>query len=208
MADYKHQRNSLVDRLVEREYISQPAVIEALRTVPRHEFVPAGSREQAYHDRPLPIGDQQTISAPHMVGLMTELLDVGPSDHVLEIGTGCGYHAAVVAEVVGAEHVFSVEYSEQLAVSARDRLREQGYRISVRTGDGRAGWPAHAPYDAAYMTCAAVELPAALPEQVRTGGQIVAPIGTNHQQLYRFTVTDAGLSREANGAVRFVQMRG
>ena len=208
MTEYDRQRHALVDELVSREYVSDPVVIDALRTVPRHAFLPPDSRDQAYRDRPLPIGDQQTISAPHMVGLMTELLDVTPGDRVLEIGTGCGYHAAVLAEVVGDNHIYTVEYSETLANQARERLRELGYEVSVRVGDGREGWPDNAPYDGISMTCAAPELPAPLAEQVHTGGQIVAPIGSHRQRLYRYTATGTGLDRESHGAVRFVQMRG
>lgn len=207
MSNHDRNRQALVDRLVDHEYVSDPAVIEALRSVPRHAFVPEGSRGRAYEDRPLPIGEDQTISAPHMVGLMTDLLDVVAGDTVLEVGTGCGYHAAVVAEIVGGENVYSVEYSESLAETAREQLHELGYAVAVRSGDGSQGWPAHAPYDAAYLTCAPSELPAAIHGQVRTGGRIVAPIGDHRQHLYRYTKTDAGLDRESHGAVRFVPMR-
>ena len=206
--DFEREREQLVERLAGR--IDDGATLEALRSVPRHEFVPEGRRGKAYADRPLPIGDDQTISAPHMVGIMVELLDADPGDDVLEIGTGCGYHAAVTAEVVGPEHVYSVEYSEELARRARETLAELGYGdISVRVGDGREGWPEHAPYDAAYLTCAAEELPEAVAEQLRPGGVALAPIGTARQTLKRFRKReDGGFDVETHGGVRFVQMRG
>ncbi|MEF8756961.1 MAG: protein-L-isoaspartate(D-aspartate) O-methyltransferase [Halobacteriales archaeon] len=208
--DFETQRENLVDRLASRGRISDPATERALRDVPRHEFVPENRRSAAYADRPLPIGDGQTVSAPHMVGIMTDLLDVDPGDRVLEIGTGCGYHAAVTAEVVGAEHVYSVEYAAELVEDARETLSELEYDgISIRHGDGREGWPEHAPYDAAYLTCAATDFPDAVVEQVRPGGRLLAPIGSARQTLIRATRrADGSLERESHGAVRFVQMRG
>ena len=136
--------------------------------VPRHEFVPENRRGSAYEDRPLPIGEGQTISAPHMVAMMTDLLALDPGERVLEIGTGCGYHAAVTAEIV--DGLRSVEYHEPLAVVARERLARLGYEVDIRVGDGHEGWPEGAPYDAAYLTCAAPEIPAAVVRQVRPGG--------------------------------------
>jgi protein-L-isoaspartate(D-aspartate) O-methyltransferase len=127
---------------------------------------------------------------------------------VLEIGTGCGYHAAVTGEIVGDDNVYSVEYVERLAQDARRRLNRLGYDVRVRVGDGHAGWPEHAPYDAAYLTCAAVELPRKVVDHLRVGGTIVAPVGTGRQTLVRATKTDAGLDRETHGAVRFVRMQG
>jgi len=208
--DFETQRENLVDRLTSRGRISDPATERALRAVPRHEFVPGNRRSAAYADRPLPIGDGQTVSAPHMVGIMTDLLDLERGDRVLEIGTGCGYHAAVTAEVVGAGNVYSVEYSAELVADARETLSELGYDgISIRQGDGHEGWPEHAPYDAAYLTCAAGDFPEAVVEQVRPGGRLLAPIGSARQTLIRATRrADGSLERESHGAVRFVQMRG
>ncbi|ELY84691.1 protein-L-isoaspartate(D-aspartate) O-methyltransferase [Natrinema altunense] len=190
--------------------VDDDRVLEALASVPRHEFVPAAHRDRAYADRPLSIGDGQTISAPHMIAIMTDLLAADPGDEVLEIGTGCGYHAAVTAELVGDEHVYTVEYSDELAEQARDRLAALGYDgVSVRVGDGRQGWPEHAPYDAAYVTCAAVSFPEPIVEQVRAGGQLLGPIGAGRQTLVDATKRpDGSLDRTDRGSVRFVRMRG
>jgi protein-L-isoaspartate(D-aspartate) O-methyltransferase len=201
-------RERLVDRLVDRGYVERESTERALRAVPRHEFVPAGSRRAAYADRPLGIGNGQTISAPHMVALMTDLLRLERGDRVLEIGTGCGYHAAVTAEVVGPGNVYSVEYDTDLAAESRERLARLGYDVAVRQGDGREGWPEHAPYDRAYLTCAPETVPAAIVEQVRRGGRVVSPEGTRRQRLVVLTKTDRGVDRATHGGVRFVQMRG
>ncbi len=185
-------------------------VLAALAAVPRHKFVPPARRDSAYADRPLPIGDGQTISAPHMVAIMADLLALEPGDDVLEIGTGCGYHAAVTAELVGDEGVYTVEYSEELADRARNHLADLGYDgVSVRVGDGRTGWPRHAPYDAVYFTCATPSLPDPVVDQVRPGGQVLAPIGTGRQTLVEATKRpDGSLERADHGGVRFVEMRG
>lgn len=208
--DFEDERDRLVERLADRERIERESTLDALRSVPRHEFVPPNRRKRAYEDRPLPIGDDQTISAPHMVAMMTDLLALEPGDRVLEIGTGCGYHAAVTAEVVGPENVFSVEYHDSLAERARERLADLGYgEISVRVGDGHEGWADHAPYDAAYLTCAADGFPDAVVEQVRPEGRLLAPIGTATQQLVLARRrADGVLDRETHGAVRFVPMQG
>ncbi|AUV80604.1 protein-L-isoaspartate O-methyltransferase [Salinigranum rubrum] len=201
-------RHRLVDRLVERGYVERESTERALRAVPRHEFVPEGSRREAYADRPLSIGRGQTISAPHMVALMTDLLDVGRDDRVLEVGTGCGYHAAVTSEVVGPGNVYSVEYDAELADDARARLERLGYEIHVRQGDGRQGWPEHAPYDRAYLTCAPRTVPEAVVDQVRAGGRVVSPEGMRRQKLVVLTPTEEGVERTTHGGVRFVSMRG
>jgi protein-L-isoaspartate(D-aspartate) O-methyltransferase len=207
--DLAARREELIDRLETHGRVTDEATLDALRAVPRHEFVPESKRRSAYEDRPLPIGEGQTISAPHMVGIMTDLLDLEPGDDVLEIGTGCGYHAAVTAEVVGADHVYSVEYQESLARDARRRLDELGYGdVSVRTGDGKEGWPEHAPYDRAYLTCAAPDFPDPVVEQVRPGGLLLAPIGTGRQTLIRARRrADGSLDREDHGGVRFVELQ-
>jgi protein-L-isoaspartate(D-aspartate) O-methyltransferase len=207
--DRAERREALVDRLQKRGRVTDPDTLAALRSVPRHEFVPEERQDAAYHDTPLPIGAGQTISAPHMVGIMTDLLDLEPGDDILEIGTGCGYHAAVTAEVVGAEHVYSVEYHDRLAERARARLASLGYEaVSVLAGDGSAGWPEHAPYDRAYLTCAAPEFPDTVVEQVRPGGFLLAPLGTARQTLVRARRREDGsLEREDHGGVRFVEMQ-
>ncbi|NGM68591.1 protein-L-isoaspartate(D-aspartate) O-methyltransferase [Natronolimnobius sp. AArcel1] len=206
--EYEVARERLVQAVSNR--VTDERVLEALAAVPRHEFVPPNRRNNAYADRPLPIGDGQTISAPHMVVIMADKLRLEPGDSVLEIGTGCGYHAAVTAELVGPEHVYSVEYSDELAEQARERLAELGYgEIAVRAGDGREGWPEHAPYDAAYATCAMETVPDAVLEQVAPGGRVLAPIGTNRQTLIQIDKHEDGtLERSEHGGVRFVRMRG
>ena len=203
----ERERERLAERISSR--VNDERVVEAVRSVPRHEFVPESRRESAYRDRPLPIGEGQTISAPHMVAIMADLLELDPGDDVLEIGTGCGYHAAVTAELVGGDGVHSVEYHESLARKARERLAELGYGdVSVRAGDGRKGWPERGPYDRAYLTCAAAELPDGVVEQVRPGGYVLAPVGTGQQTLLRARRrADGSLDRETHGGVRFVRMQ-
>ncbi|QCW04676.1 protein-L-isoaspartate(D-aspartate) O-methyltransferase [Natrinema pallidum] len=205
---YEALRRRMVETVAPR--VDDDRVLEALASVPRHEFVPPDRRDRAYADRPLPIGDGQTISAPHMVAIMADLLAVAPGDDVLEIGTGCGYHAAVTAELVGDAHVYTVEYSDELAEQARDRLAALGYDdVSVRVGDGRKGWPEHAPYDAAYFTCAVASVPEPIVEQVRAGGQLLGPIGVGRQTLVDATKRpDGSLDRTDRGSVQFVRMRG
>ena len=206
--DYEAARERMVRTIASR--VDDDRVLEAMNAVPRHAFVPPDRRDSAYEDRPLPIGDGQTISAPHMVSMMADRLELDQGDEVLEIGTGCGYHAAVTAELVGDENVYTVEYGEELAERARERLADVGYDgISVRTGDGREGWPEHAPYDAAYFTCAAGEFPDPVLEQVRAGGTLLAPIGSAFQTLVEATKREDGrLERTEHGGVRFVEMRG
>lgn len=205
--DFETRRERMVEGLADSGRIDRPETIEALKAVPRHEFVPKPRRGNAYADRPLPIGNDQTVSAPHMVGIMCDLLELSPGDEVLEIGTGCGYHAAVTAEIVGDDNVYSVEYHADLAEDARRRLDRLGYDVHVRVGDGHAGWPEHAPFDAAYLTCAAPELPDRVVEQLRVGGVVLAPIGRGRQTLVRATKTEDGLRREDHGGVRFVPMQ-
>lgn len=209
MSNRASERASLADALARRPNVSDRAA-DAVRTVPRHEFVPAGKQSSAYDDRPLPIGEGATISAPHIVAIVATHLGLREGDRVLEIGTGCGYHAAVTAELVGAENVYSVEYVDELAERARETLAATGYGdVSVRVGDGHDGWPEHAPYDAAYLTCAAAEFPDAVVEQVAPGGRVVAPIGTGRQRLVVGEKrADGGLDTTDEGAVRFVQMQG
>jgi protein-L-isoaspartate(D-aspartate) O-methyltransferase len=206
--DRAGEREAMVERLRDRGAIEREATAEALLAVPRHEFVPASSRADAYIDRPLAIGEGQTISAPHMVAMMTDLLAPTPGERVLEIGTGCGYHAAVTAELVGPGNVYSVEFEESLAADARERLARLGYEVHVRVGDGHEGWPDHAPYAGAYLTCAPTELPSPVVEQVQPGGVVVGPVGTRRQRLVSVRRREDGsLVREDHGGVRFVPMR-
>ena len=198
----------MVEALAESGRIERESTIEALKAVPRHEFVPPERRGSAYADRPLPIGNDQTVSAPHMVGIMCDRLALSEGEAVLEIGTGCGYHAAVTAEIVGDGNVYSVEYVESLATEARERLDDLGYDVHVRVGDGHEGWPEYAPYDAAYLTCAARELPEAVLDQLREGGRLLAPVGDRRQRLVRAVKREGGIDREEFGGVRFVPMQG
>ncbi|QDX39966.1 protein-L-isoaspartate(D-aspartate) O-methyltransferase [Salarchaeum sp. JOR-1] len=201
-------RDNLADRLARRHDFSE-RVLDAIREVPRHEFVPDAQREDAYADRPLPIGDGQTVSAPHMVAAMCDRLTLRDGEQTLEIGTGCGYHAAVTAELVGPENVYSVEYLKSLAETARENLDRTGYgAISVRQGDGHDGWSDHAPYDAAYLTCATPSLPAAVIDQLRDGGRVLAPVGDVSQTLVYGEKHDDTLDREFLTGVRFVRMQG
>jgi protein-L-isoaspartate(D-aspartate) O-methyltransferase len=208
MTDWAEKREAMVDALAAREDLHE-RTLAAMRAVPRHAFVPEGKREAAYEDTPLPIGEGQTISAPHMVAVMADLLELQTGDTVLEIGTGCGYHAAVTAELVGAENVFSVEYHDRLASKARETLAALGYgAVSVRAGDGKRGWPEHAPYDRTYLTCAAPSLPEAVVEQVRPGGIVLAPVGDRQQVLVRARRrADGSLDRSEHGRVRFVPLQ-
>jgi protein-L-isoaspartate(D-aspartate) O-methyltransferase len=158
------------------EPIGDPAVIEALRAVPRHEFVPPELRDAAYLNQPLPIGHGQTISQPYIVALMTQLLELEPGDKTLEIGTGSGYQAAVLAEIV--ESVFTIEIIEPLATSAEVRLQRLGYdAVHRRHGDGYFGWPEHGPFDGIVVTAAATHIPPPLVEQLAVGGRMVIPVG-------------------------------
>ncbi|WP_018256671.1 protein-L-isoaspartate(D-aspartate) O-methyltransferase [Halomicrobium katesii] len=205
--DWAARRRALVEALAESDRIDDERVLTAIESVPRHEFVPEQHRERAYDDRPLPVGDGQTISAPHMVAIMADLLELGPDDRVLEIGTGCGYHAAVTAEL--ADTVYSVEYHATLAETARERLSDLGYdTVTIRAGDGREGWPEHAPYDRAYLTCGPVQFPRAVVEQLRPGGVVLGPLGRRPQTLVRARKrADGELEREHHGSVRFVTMQ-
>jgi len=208
-ADRATARNRLIERLRRRVDVDE-RVLSAIEAVPRHEFVPEHRRDAAYDDQPLPIGHEQTISAPHMVAVMADLIDVDAGDRVLEIGTGCGYHAAVVAELVGPGNVYSVEYVSELAEEARVRLDRLGYDVHVHVGDGREGLPEKAPFDATYLTCAAADgVPGPLVEGTRPGGRIVAPVGGgSSQRLLRLTVREDGtVDREDHGGVRFVPLQ-
>jgi protein-L-isoaspartate(D-aspartate) O-methyltransferase len=188
---------------------ADPAVRAALGRVPRDRFVPPDKREIAWADTALSIGCAQTISQPFIVALMTDLLAVRPGDRVLEIGTGSGYQAAVLAEL-GAE-VYSIEIIEALAADARERLAALGYgKVSVRSGDGRAGWSEHAPYQGIIVTAAAEGIPPALPAQLAPGGRLVIPLGAKGgQRLCVFTKrSDGTLHRRVGLPVTFVPCTG
>lgn len=188
--------------------ISNPAVLRAMRTVPRHEFVPLAQRYAAYEDRPLPIGYGQTISQPFIVAFMTEKLAPQASDRVLEVGTGSGYQAAVLSGLVNA--VYSIEIVEPLAKRAAADLARLGYgNVRVRHGDGYQGWPEAAPFDAIIVTCAPEHVPQPLLEQLKDGGRMIIPVGEHHdQQLYLLSKRGGQLQRDAVLPVRFVPMTG
>ena len=181
----ENERRGMVAAVVEMMRFTAPAtgrerlrerVLAALGKVPRHHFVPEVDAGNAYLNTALPIGRGQTISQPYIVALMTELAELGPEDTVLEIGTGCGYQAAMLAELAG--RVYSVECLEELAQAARERLERLGYRnVEIRSGDGWAGWPEHAPYQAILVTAAAREVPPPLLEQLAPDGRLVLPLG-------------------------------
>jgi len=201
------RRAGMVVSQLETRDIHDPAVLEAMRTVPRHLFVPASFRDTAYEDSPLPIGDGQTISQPYIVALMTQLLDLEPGQRVLEIGTGSGYQAAVLAEL-GLE-VYTIEIKRRLCREAETVLEQTGYaRVRVRCGDGYAGWPEQAPFHGIIVTAAPERVPEPLVEQLVVGGRMVIPIGRHLQELKVLTRTESGYDARSVIPVRFVPMTG
>jgi protein-L-isoaspartate(D-aspartate) O-methyltransferase len=201
------ERERMVSTQLIARDIDDPRVLAAMRSVPRHEFVPADLTSVAYEDGPLPIGHGVTISQPYIVALMTQLASVRPGDRVLDVGTGSGYQAAVLA-AMGAE-VYGIEIIEPLATAAAQRLRELGYAATIRAGDGWAGWPEHAPFDAIVLAAAPPEIPAALVEQLVVGGRLVLPVGDRwQQQLVVVTRTAGGFERRIVIPVAFVPMTG
>ena len=187
-------------------WVRSATVLDAMGRVPRHRFVDAAIAA-AYLDRPLPIGQGQTISSPSVVAKMTEALSLSGSERVLEIGTGSGYQAAVLSLL--ARRVYSIEIIPELATRARERLRALGYAVYQRTGDGYRGWPEEAPFDRILLTAAPPEVPPALFDQLADGGVLVAPVGEGDlQELFRFTRRAGAIARESLGLVRFVPMVG
>jgi protein-L-isoaspartate(D-aspartate) O-methyltransferase len=209
------ERERMVLRQIEspgwtRDPVTDPAVLRAMRDVPRHAFVPPEVRKQAYDDTPLPIGHGQTISQPYIVAVMTQLLRLAPGMKVLEIGTGSGYQAAVLADITS--EVYTIEIIEPLAARAAETLADEGYTdVRARNGDGYFGWPEAAPFDAIIVTCAAGHLPPPLWDQLKPGGRIVIPIGGTFsvQRLVVVEKTPDG-KRKTNSVmdVRFVPMTG
>ena len=187
--------------------ITDPDVLAAIERVPRHRFVPSEFQEYAYEDRPLPIGHGQTISQPYVVALMTQLLELTPDSKVLEIGTGCGYQTAILAEL--AKEVYTVEVIPELSERAKKTLTELGYKnIHFRVGDGWEGWPEHAPYDGIIVTAAAAAWPEPLIEQLAEGGRMVIPVGPSgwDQMLWKATKIGGALVKERIAPVRFVPL--
>lgn len=188
--------------------IMDERVLAAMKTVPRHEFVPESLRSRAYGNHPLPIGHGQTISQPYIVAFMTEQLQPQPTDRVLEIGTGSGYQAAVLAKLVA--QVYTIEIVEPLARRAEADLQRLGFKnVKVRAGDGYQGWPEAAPFDAVIVTCAPEHIPQPLVDQLKEGGRMIIPVGPSHDQsLYMLEKKEGKISRKAVLPVRFVPMTG
>jgi protein-L-isoaspartate(D-aspartate) O-methyltransferase len=208
--DFAEQRAWMVEHQIRARGVHDPAVLKAMGAVPRHEFVPESLRGSAYADHPLPIGEDQTISQPYIVALMTEALAPCATDRVLELGGGSGYQAAVLAAIV--DSVFTIEYFPSLAREAAARLARLGYaNVLVKAGDGWGGWPEHAPFDAAIITFATPDVPPAVVDQLRVGGRLCVPVGAAHaiQDLCIYTKqADGELKGRSLGAVRFVPVLG
>lgn len=202
------QRRTMVEEQIVRRGVRDRAVLSAMRDVPRHLFVPTAWAAHAYRDQPLPIGYEQTISQPYIVALMTELLALGKNSKVLEIGTGSGYHAAVLSRVAG--RVFTIEIVKDLGLRARHTLEMLGYdNVTVRVGDGYRGWKEEAPFDAIILTAAPPEVPEPLLQQLKVGGRMVLPEGAGKiQELLVITKTERDIERQRVAAVRFVPMTG
>ena len=194
-AEREAERREMVRDQIERRGITAPPVLDALRNVPRHEFVPKDLQGRAYDDTPLPIGRGQTISQPYIVAYMTDALRVRAGDKVLEVGTGSGYQAAVLSEIT--PNVFTIEIVKELGEQARERLARLGYKtIGCRIGDGYLGWPEHAPFDAIIVTCAPDQIPPPLIEQLKPGGRICIPVGAG-----RFSQELVLATKDAKGEI-------
>ena len=203
--NYSRERWDMVKNQLQTRQIRHAATLKAMRTVPRHKFVPAELEDMAYMDGPLPIGDEQTISQPYIVAFMTQAIDPKPGDKVLEIGTGSGYQAAILAEIV--DSVFSIEIVESLGLKSKKLLKELGYKnVWVQIGDGYFGWDRHAPYDAVIVTAAAEQVPPKLIDQLKEGGRMVIPTGKPNeiQSLLLLTKKKGKLISEELLPVRFV----
>jgi protein-L-isoaspartate(D-aspartate) O-methyltransferase len=210
-ARFAQQRKQMVIETIEKRGITDENVLQAMRAVPRHLFVPEGDQERAYGDYPLPIGYGQTISQPYIVALMTDLLELKEGDKVLEVGTGSGYQAAVLAELPDIE-VYTVEIIPELAESARKRLEDLNYTsVHCKQGDGYYGWHEHRPFDAIIVTAAPDHVPPPLVEQLANGGRMVIPIGPpgGYQTLWKFVKNPDGELQAFNmGGVAFVPFTG
>jgi protein-L-isoaspartate(D-aspartate) O-methyltransferase len=206
--DYEVARRKMVESQIAARSIRDERVLDAMRNIPRHLFLDEAMWNQAYNDYPLPIGEKQTISQPYIVALMTEALELRPNDRVLEIGTGSGYQAAILATL--AEWVYTVERIRTLAIKARKVLDQlHMYNISIRVGDGTAGWEEHSPYDAIIVTAGSPDIPQPLVDQLCEGGRLVIPVGDRYSQtLYKLIRRGEDLRREDLGGCRFVDLVG
>ena len=207
-ARYSKLRRQMVDDQLRRRNVTDERVLEAMGQVPRHAFVGASLRDEAYRDHPLPIGESQTISQPYMVARMTELCAPTPRCRALEVGAGCGYQTAVLASL--CHHVHAVEYIQDLADGCRQNLQRLGFdNVTVRQGDGTLGWPEHQPFDIILVAAAAPRVPGPLLEQLADGGRLVVPTGGKTvQTLQRITRRGDDLSTRDDLACRFVRLRG
>jgi protein-L-isoaspartate(D-aspartate) O-methyltransferase len=198
-------RELMVKNQIQARGVSDQRVLEAMRKVERHKFVPGQHIASAYEDHPLPIGHGQTISQPYIVALMTELCELKGNEKVLEIGTGSGYQAAILSLL--AAEVYSVEIVDSLAKSARQKLKEFGFRnVEIRTGDGYQGWPEKAPFDVIMLTASPPKIPQALIDQLADGGVLIAPEGDFSQELIRITKVNGRINKKTITYVRFVPM--
>ena len=202
------ERRLMIETQIRKRGVSSPRVLEAMASVRRHEFIPLKFRNEAYADKPLPIGEGQTISQPYMVAAMTEALDLTGSERVLEIGTGSGYQAAVLSQLVS--QVLTVESHTSLALAAQERLTNLGYEnVHVHNGDGSAGFPDAAPYDAILVTAGAPEIPQVFASQLREGGRLVIPVGDrDDQELVRAQMENGRLKSRVLFNCKFVLLLG
>ena len=207
-SDFAAERQRMVQQQLMARGIKDERVLAAMAKVPREEFVPADSRAATYEDGPLPIGYDQTISQPYIVAFMTEQLRLSPTDRVLEIGTGSGYQAAILAELAG--EVYTIEIVAPLAQSAEAALQRLGYKnVHVKLGDGYKGWPENAPFDAIIVTCAPEKVPQLLTDQLKESGRMIIPVGDRFaQQLYLLEKKNGQLKESVTLPVRFVPMSG
>jgi len=206
--DFAELRRNMVEHQIRDRGIRDPRVLEAMLAVPRHEFVPTDQRTLAYLDQPLPIGEGQTISQPFMVAAMAEAMELTGAEQALEVGTGCGYQAAVLSLL--AREVYTIEFQPPLADAARERLARLGYaNVYVKVGDGTLGWPGAAPYDAILVTAGAPSIPPPLLEQLAQGGRLVIPLGSSElQELRRVRKYEGRLTQEVLYDCRFVPLLG
>ncbi|HZD43396.1 MAG TPA: protein-L-isoaspartate(D-aspartate) O-methyltransferase [Methanomicrobiales archaeon] len=205
---YQQEREKMVKSQIKARGVEDPAVLEAFCTVPRHLFVPPPYSEAAYQDHPLPIGEGQTISQPYIVALMTELLELSPADRVLEIGSGSGYQAAILAHIV--KRVITIERIAKVASMARENLEKAGiHNVEVIVGDGTLGYPPEQPYDGIIITAATPEIPEPLLEQLAEGGRLVSPVGgREYQELLKVVKMEGKLHFTSYGGVVFVPLIG